>query len=106
MKKIKKGDEVIVITGKDKGNHGKVSKVLGEGSHVIIEGLNLYKKHVKSNPQMNIEGRIESKEMPIHISNIAIYNHDTGKADKVKFILNSNNEMVRVYKATNNLIDA
>jgi large subunit ribosomal protein L24 len=78
--KIKQNDEVIVIAGKDKGSVGTVTKVLGE--KVIVEGYNLAKKHVRPNPQEGIQGGIEEKEMPMSISNVAIYNPTTKKADR------------------------
>lgn len=103
--KIISGDEVIVLTGKrdDKGKHGKVLKVLVEKHKVIVEGLNMVTKHVKANQALEIEGKIIKKEAPIDISNVAIFNPKTGKADRVgfKFV---DGKKVRFYKSTQEII--
>lgn len=83
MKKIQKGDEVIVIAGKSKGQKGKVLSVVTETNKLIVENVNVAKKHVKPNPSIDEEGGILSKEMPIDLSNVAIYNPKADKADKV-----------------------
>ena len=83
MSKIKKGDEIIVITGKDKGRRGNVSRVL-DGA-LVVEGINVAKRHTKGNPQAGVAGGIVEKEMPIDISNVALFNSKTGKADRVGF---------------------
>ena len=100
--KLKRDDEVIVIAGKDKGKTGKVSKVLANGK-VIIEGVNLVKKHTKPNPQAGIEGGIVEQEAPIQISNVAILNSETGKADRVGFRL-EDGKKVRFFKSNNELV--
>ncbi|HAJ73068.1 MAG TPA: 50S ribosomal protein L24, partial [Methylophilaceae bacterium] len=82
MSKIHKGDQVVVNTGKDKGKHGTVLRVLDTGS-VVVEGVNLAKKHAKPNPMKGIAGGIVSKEMPINVSNVALFNSATQKADRV-----------------------
>ena len=82
MNKLRKGDEVIVITGRDKGKRGKIA-LRQDDSHLIIEGINLVKKHTKPNPMAGTTGGIVEKTMPIHQSNVAIYNATTGKADRV-----------------------
>ncbi len=105
MKKIKKGDEVIVTVGKSKGHRGTVNKVLVEKQRVIVDGANLIKKHQKANPQAGIEGGIVEKEASIHISNVAIYNPQTGKADRVGIKTLEDGERVRVFKSTNEQID-
>ena len=87
MMKIKQNDEVIIIAGKDKGSVGTVTKVLG--SKVIVEGNNMAKKHIRPNPQEGIQGGIEEKEMPMSISNVAIYNPKTKKADRVGVRVNA-----------------
>lgn len=102
MLRIKKDDKVIVLTGKDKGATGTVSKIMG--NKAIVEGINLAKKHTKPNPQLNIEGGIISKEMPIDISNIAILNPETDKADKVGFRFNDDNKKERFYKSNGKVI--
>ncbi|WP_019613686.1 50S ribosomal protein L24 [Psychromonas ossibalaenae] len=100
--KIKCDDEVIVITGKDKGKTGKISKVLSNGK-VIIEGVNTVKKHQKPNPQAGVTGGIIEQEAPIQISNVAIYNSETGKADRVGFRL-EDGKKVRFFKSNNELV--
>lgn len=103
MSKIKKGDEIIVITGRDKGRRGTVSRVL-EGA-LIIEGINVVKKHTKGNPQAGISGGILDKEMPIDISNVALFNSKTGKADKVGFKIGDDGKKVRIFKSNQALVD-
>lgn len=98
MNKIKQNDEVIIIAGKDKGSIGTVTKVLE--SKVIVEGLNLAKKHVRPNPQAGITGGIEPKEMPLSISNVAIYNSETQKADRVGVRTNANGVKERFFKSS------
>ncbi len=104
MRKIKKGDEVIVLVGKDKGNRGTVKQVL-ENDRLIVEGINIAKKHQKPVPQRGIAGGIIEKEMPIHVSNVAIYNPQTEKADRVGFRILEDGRKVRYFKATNEVID-
>jgi large subunit ribosomal protein L24 len=82
MNKIRKGDSVIVITGRDKGKRGTVTQRVDE-DHVVVEGINVAKKHVKPNPMKGTTGGVVDKTMPIHQSNIAIFNPKTGKADRV-----------------------
>lgn len=106
MNRIKSGDTVIVIAGKSKGDIGKVLRVFSKG--VIVEGANLIKKHVKANPQLQQEGGIITKEAPIHVSNVAILNPVSNKADKVgfKFIeKDGNKQKVRYFKSNNEVID-
>jgi len=100
--KIKRDDEVIIIAGKDKGKTGKIKTVLANGK-VIIEGVNLVKKHTKPNPQAGIEGGIVEQEAPIQISNVAIYNSATSKADRVGFRL-EDDKKVRFFKSNNELV--
>ncbi|NQZ07086.1 MAG: 50S ribosomal protein L24 [Algicola sp.] len=101
--KIRRNDEIIVITGKDKGKRGKVRSVLTGKDKVIVEGINMVKKHVKPNPQLQEPGGILDKEAPIHVSNIAIYNADAGKADRVGFRL-EDGKKVRFFKSNNELV--
>jgi large subunit ribosomal protein L24 len=105
MNKIRKGDEVIVITGKHKGQRGTVSQMLLETDKVIVEGINKVKKHVRPNPMANVVGGIIDKEMPIHISNVAIYNPSTGKADRVGIKVEGENK-TRVFKSNGQAIAA
>ncbi|WP_392566409.1 50S ribosomal protein L24 [Utexia brackfieldae] len=100
--KIRREDEVIVLTGKDKGKRGKVKSVLSTGK-VIVEGINLVKKHQKPQPALNQEGGIVEKEAAMNISNVAIYNSATGKADRVGFKI-EDGKKVRFFKSTNETI--
>ena len=97
MMKIKQNDEVIIIAGKDKGSVGTVTKVLG--SKVIVEGNNMAKKHIRPNPQEGIQGGIEEKEMPMSISNVAIYNPKSKKADRVGVRVNDEGAKERFFKS-------
>ena len=103
MKKIRKGDDVIVIAGKDKGKTGEVLSVVSDDK-VVVQGVAIAKKHTKPNPAKGITGGLVDKAMPIHISNVAIYNSDTKKADKVAIKI-ENNKNIRVFKSTGKLID-
>lgn len=105
MAKIKINDKVIVIAGKDKGKHGTVTKVLPSTERVVVEGVNMVKKHQKPNPQKGEVGGVVSKEKSIHISNVAIFNVEKNKADRVKFTVNDSGKKVRVFASTNELID-
>ena len=107
MNKIIKGDQVVVITGKDKGKQGQVVRVLG--SKVVVEGVNVVKRHQKPNPMRDIEGGIVSKEMPLDISNVAILNPETNKADRVGIKLIENEgkvKRVRFFKSNGSVIGA
>lgn len=105
MRKIKSGDEVIVIAGKSKGQRGKVTKVLFDIDKVIVEGANLVKKHQRANPQAGIEGGIVEKEAALHISNVAIFNTATGKADRVGIKTLEDGKKVRIFKSSGEQID-
>lgn len=104
MKKIKKDDTVVVMTGKDKGRQGKVLKVLSNG-RVLVEGINLVKKHVRPNPNKNEQGGILERESGIHVSNVAIYNPITKKLDRVRIKILENGLKVRVFASNFELID-
>lgn len=104
MNRLKKGDEIIVIAGKDKGKLGTISRVM-QDDKVLVDGVNLAKKHVKPNPMTGEQGGIVSKEMPIHISNVALYNPETKKADRVGFKVEGEKK-VRVFKSTSKAVDA
>ena len=99
MNKIKTGDEIIVIAGRDKGKRGKVSQRTSD-SHVMVEGINLVKKHTKPNPLKNTTGGIVEKSMPLHQSNIAIFNTASGKADRVGIKLSADGKRMRVFKSS------
>lgn len=108
MRKIKKGDEIIVITGKDKGRRGTVSAVQDDGK-IIVEGLNLAKKHQKGNPQAGVSGGIVEKEMPLDASNVMLFNAKTGKGDRVGFKFLGEGEArrkVRYFKSNQEVLDA
>lgn len=104
MRKIRKGDEVVVITGKDKGKRGSVLRVL-EGK-VVVEGINLAKKHQKPNPVRGVAGGIVEKTMPIDVSNVAIFNAGSQKADRVGFKVLEDGRKVRIFKSTGEVIGA
>lgn len=105
MRKIKRNDEVVVIAGKDKGKRGKVVKVVDE-SRVLVSGVNMIKKHEKPNPMKGSTGGVVEKEAPIQVSNVAIYNKATDKADRVGFKLNEDGTKVRIFKSNSEAIDA
>jgi len=105
MSKIHKGDQVIVNAGKDKGKRGVVSRIL-DNNLVVIEGVNMAKKHAKPNPMKGVTGGIISKEMPIHISNVALFNAATQKADRVGYKVLKDNSKVRVFKSNGEAVDA
>ncbi len=102
MQKIKQNDEVIIIAGKDKGSIGTVTKVLD--AKVLVEGLNLAKKHVRANPNAGVAGGIVDTEMPLAISNVAIYNPATKKADKVGVRTNKDGNKERFFKSNGDSI--
>jgi large subunit ribosomal protein L24 len=105
MSKIHKGDQVVLNTGKDKGKQGTVLRVLDTG-YVVVEGLNVAKKHAKPNPMKGVTGGIISKEMPINISNVALYNTATKKADRVGYKVLKDGKKVRVFKSNGEAVDA
>ncbi|MGL5631596.1 MAG: 50S ribosomal protein L24 [Azovibrio sp.] len=105
MDKIRKGDEVVVITGKDKGKRGTVSRRV-DVDHVVVEGVNRAKKHVKPNPVKGVAGGIVDKDMPIHISNVALFNPATSKADRVGIKVLEDGRKVRVFKSNGELVNA
>ena len=101
--KIRRDDEVIILTGKDKGKRGKVTQVLVQSGKVIVEGINLVKKHQKPVPALGTAGGIVSKESPIDVSNVAIFNPATGKADRVGF-RTEDGKKVRFFKSNGELV--
>ena len=106
MKKIKKGDDVIVLAGKDKGKTGPVVRVIDEDDRIIVENVNVAKKHQKGNPNAGVPGGIIEKEMPIHISNVALVNSATGKADRVGIKQLEDGRKVRYFKSNGEVLDA
>jgi large subunit ribosomal protein L24 len=105
MNKIRKGDQVIVLTGRDKGKRGTVSLRVDE-DHVVVDGINMVKKHVKPNPMKGTTGGVIDKTMPIHQSNVAIFNAAKGKADRVGAKILADGKKVRVYKSSGEEIKA
>ena len=105
MRKIRKGDDVVVITGKDKGRRGLVLRMLGD-DHLLVEGVNKVKKHMKPNPVKNVVGGIVEMEMPLDISNIALFNPATQKADRVGIKVLEDGRKVRYFKSNGEVLDA
>ena len=105
MDKIRKGDEVVIIAGKDKGKRGTVA-VRVDAGHVVVEGLNRAKKHVKPNPVKGVVGGVIDKDMPLHISNVSLYNPATKKGDRVGFKLLDDGKKVRVFKSNGEVVGA
>jgi large subunit ribosomal protein L24 len=104
MRKIKKGDNVVVIAGRDKGKRGDVARYVDE-SHVIVNGVNTVRRHTKPNPMKNQPGGIVSKEAPIHVSNVAIWNPVTQKPDRIGFKLMPDGRKLRFYKSNGEQIN-
>jgi len=105
MLRIKKGDEVVVISGRDKGKRGTVLRRV-DAEHVVVEGVNRAKKHQRPNPMKNVTGGIVDKDLPIHVSNIALFNPATQKADRVGFKSLADGRKVRVFKSNGEQVDA
>ncbi len=105
MDKIRKGDGIIVIAGKDKGKRGTVL-VRVDDEHVVVEGVNRAKKHVKPNPVKGVVGGVVDKDMPLHVSNVALYNPVTQKADRVGFKLLEDGTKVRIFKSNGEVVGA
>ncbi|AXK38559.1 50S ribosomal protein L24 [Crenobacter cavernae] len=104
MRKIRKGDDVIVLTGKDKGKRGTVLRVLED--KLVVEGVNIAKKHQKPNPIRGVAGGVVEKTMPLHISNVAIFNPATQKADRVGIKQLEDGRKVRVFKSSGEVVGA
>jgi large subunit ribosomal protein L24 len=104
MRKIKKGDNVVVIAGRDKGKRGDVARIVDD-THVIVNGVNTVKRHTKPNPMKNQPGGIVSKEVPIHVSNVAIWNPVTQKPDRIGFKLMEDGRKLRFYKSNGEQIN-
>ena len=105
MKKIRKGDQVVVLAGRDKGKRGTVAQRIDD-ERIVVDGVNIVKKHVKPNPMKGTTGGVVDKTMPIHQSNVAIYNPATGKADRVGIKLLQDGKKARVYKSSGDEIKA
>ncbi|MEL7044823.1 MAG: 50S ribosomal protein L24 [Pseudomonadota bacterium] len=104
MSKIKRDDEVVVLAGKDKGKRGKVRKVV-DANRVIVAGINMIKKHTKPNPQASVQGGIVEREAPIQVSNVAIFNPETSRADRIGYRV-EDGKKVRIFKSSGAAIDA
>jgi large subunit ribosomal protein L24 len=105
MQKIRKGDDVIVIAGRDKGKRGTVSQRVGDGQ-LLVDGINVVKKHMKPNPMKGVTGGIVDKTMPIDQSNVMLFNPATGKGDRVGFKLLDDGKKVRVFKSNGEQVKA
>ena len=105
MNKIRKGDQVVVLTGRDKGKRGTVTERV-DADHIVVEGVNVVKKHVKPNPLKGTTGGVVDKTMPIHQSNVAIWNAASGKADRVGIKMGGEGKRVRVFKSSGEEIKA
>ena len=105
MQRIKKGDDVVVISGRDKGKRGTVLRRV-DAEHVVVEGVNRAKKHQRPNPMKNQTGGIVDKDMPIHVSNLALFNPATQKADRIGFKSLEDGRKVRVFKSNGEQVDA
>ena len=104
MNRIKKGDQVVVTAGKDKGKRGDVVRV--DGEKVVVSNVNIIKRHTKPNPQANVAGGIVEKEAPFHISNVMLLNPATGKGERIGFKVLENGHKVRVFRSSNEAVDA
>jgi large subunit ribosomal protein L24 len=105
MEKIRKGDEVVVIAGKDKGKRGTVLARV-DAEHVVVEGINRAKKHVKPNPVKGVTGGVVDKDMPLHISNVSLYNPATKKADRVGFKIAEDGTKTRIFRSSGEVVGA
>ena len=104
MNRIRKGDEVIVIAGRDKGKRGSVMRVLPDG-RLVVSDVNMVKRHTRPNPNRGIPGGIVEKEMPVHPSNIMLFNSQTGKGDRIGFRILQDGNKVRYFKSTDEVVD-
>jgi large subunit ribosomal protein L24 len=104
MKRLCKGDQVVVISGKDKGRQGTVLKVMAD-DRVLVESINMVKKHTKPNPMQGVEGGIVDKEMPLHVSNVMLFNPVTNKGDRVGFKVLEDGRKVRYFKSNGEVVD-
>jgi large subunit ribosomal protein L24 len=104
MRRIRKGDDVMVVTGRDKGKRGTVLRIL-DAEHVLVEGANRVKKHQRPNPMKGVTGGIIDKEMPMHVSNLAVYNPATKKGDRVGIRVMQDGRRARYFKSNGEVID-
>ena len=104
MQRIKKGDEVVVLAGRDKGKRGSVLRRV-DAQHVVVEGVNRVKKHQRPNPMKGVTGGIVDKDLPIHVSNVALFNPATQKGDRIGFKMLDDGRKVRVFKSNREQVD-
>ncbi len=104
MRKIRKGDDVIVIAGKDKGKRGSVARVVSS-DRIVVEGINMVKRHTKGNPNQGVPGGIIEKEAPLQVSNVMIFNSATGKGDRVGFKILEDGKKTRIFKSNGESVD-
>ena len=105
IRKIRKGDEVVVLIGRNRGQRGRVLSADARRERVVVEGVNIVKRHTKPNPQKGVAGGIIEKETPIHVSNVALFNPITGKGDRIGVRKLEDGRKVRVYKSTGEVVD-
>ncbi len=105
MRRLRKGDEVVVLAGKDKGKRGVVLKVIQDLEKVIVENINMVKRHTKGNPAQGTPGGIVEKEMPLHVSNIAIWNPVSNQADRIGIKMLEDGQKVRFFKSNDEVVD-
>ena len=105
MRKIRKGDDVVVLTGKDKGKRGRVVRVQADSDRLVVENVNMVKRHTRPNPQRGQAGGIVEKEAPIHSSNVALFNPTTGRADRVGIKTLEDGRKVRFFKSNGEVVD-
>jgi len=105
MNRIRKGDEVVVITGKDKGKRGLVLRIISDEGKILVENINMVKRHTKGNPQRGTAGGIIEKEMPLDISNVALWNPVTNKPDRIGFKYLEDGRKVRYFKSNDEVVD-
>ena len=105
MNKLRKGDEVVVITGRDKGRRGTIIRVV-DGEHVLVENVNMVKRHTKPNPARNTQGGIVEKESPLHVSNVLLWNPMAKKGDRIGIRTLADGRRVRFFKSNDEVVDA
>ena len=105
MNRIKKGDDVIIIAGKDKGRRGTVLNINDEVDRVLVEGINVVRKHQKPNPNAGVQGGIVEQERPVHVSNVMLFNPATGKGDRIGIKTLEDGRKVRFFKSNNEVVD-
>ena len=105
MRRLRKGDEVVVLAGKDKGKRGVVLKVIQDLEKVIVENINMVKRHTKGNPAQGTPGGIVEKEMPLHVSNVAIWNPISNQADRIGIKMLEDGQKVRFFKSNDEVVD-